>query len=513
MLTACGGNGSRSADSADSVADTLAPVYVIERHPDTVFASVDRVTFRVDTFMHGADGRIDNLASLYADAPGVFTFRGNPHRDASFYGTLAKHPDSISVDWKYITHEDYRQTSHGRWGGGSGWTGQPLLVQWPDSMIRAFRKSRTDSLTAGFGRREVIVGSLCGEVCFINFDTGKESRLPLPVGNPVKGTVSLDPTLNGNLYVGQGVPARRPFGAIVADLYTHRISDFHGEDPMAYRRWGAYDSSPLRVGRFLIRPGENGILYKYLVTGRDIRLHSTLRYTVNGATGGIENSIAVDSNYGYFGDNHGNVLCVNLDNMRPVWFYGLGDDIDATPVLQREDGRLALYVSCEVDRRGSGDALFAKLDALTGTELWRTGIPARRVEVDGKHFDGGYYASPLPGAGDCRDLIFSNCVENTDSVRRNGSFVAFDRKSGKIAYKTPLRYYAWSSPVGFMTPDSAMYVVTADCSGSIYIIEGRTGRIVRRRAVGGNFESSPVVAGNSLVVGSRGNSIYKVSIH
>ncbi len=412
------------------------------------------------------------------------------------------------IDWKFETAVDTTRTKYGVWGGGTGWTGQPLFVEWPDSCLNILRKNQ--AVNTGFSGKEIIVGSLCGKVYCIDFETGNASRSPIPVGNPVKGTVSLDPTLNGNLYVGQGIPAERPFGALAINLYNNSQFDFFKEDPNAYRHWGAYDSSPLRVGQFLFRPSENGSVYKYSVGPGRLKLHSILRYRINGAGPGIESSMAVYANYGYVADNHGNVIAINLDTMKPVWRYAFGDDADATPVIAVENGRPCLYLGCEIDLQSEGKARFAKIDGVDGTELWRTEIEGRRDDADGKHFDGGFYSSALLGQGDCEDRIFVNCVKNTKG--RNGVFLAFDRESGKILYETPLKRYAWSSPVGFVNEKGELFVVTGDCLGNMYIIRGKSGEIIHTEQIGYNFESSPVVSGNSLVIGSRGRTIFKISV-
>lgn len=378
--------------------------------------------------------------------------------------------------------------------------------------MRRFRKNIAPELAKGFDGREIIVGSLDGKVYFINYDTGHLSRTPIEVGNPVKGSVSLDPTLNGNLYVGHGVPDTIPFGAVVIDMYNHGVSHISDRDSHAYRGWGAYDPSPVRVGQFLFRVSENGSIYKYEVLPGALRLHSVLRYTCRGRAPGIESSMAVVANYGYVGDNDGNILCINLDTMKPVWHYDLGDDTDATPVVRVEDGVQVVYVACEVDHTDGDDAVacLAKLDATDGTEIWKYTHPARMAVVDEKHFDGGFYATPLCGTGDCADMIFVNIVLNLDG--RNGEFIAIDRRTGKEIYSVPLRTYAWSSPVAFTNDAGEMFVFVADCLGRVYLIEGCTGRVVCSKRVGANFESSPVVCGSSVVVGSRGNTIYKMTV-
>lgn len=512
ILNSCGGGGSRSAvgSCADSdsvaVAQTVQPL--VERLPDTAYASVSNLVYKVDRLADSVSGEVCSLADLYADTPGVFTFRGGIQRRADFGGTVSGTPSEIKVEWVFRTQEDYSETSVGRWGGGTGWTGQPLYVEWPDSCLR--RLCDAGAVDGKFSGKEIMVGSLYGSVYFIDYETGAASRKAIPVGNPIKGTISLDPTLNGNLYVGQGVPGRRPFGALAIDLYKNEQFHFFAEDPKAQRRWGAYDSSPLRVGQFLFRPGENGGIYKLIAQPGKLTMHSVLRYTVRGAAPGIESSMAVYANYGFTADNHGNILAFNLDTMKPVWMYALGDDIDASPVIAVEDGVPYLYVGCEIDLQDAGSAKFVKLNALNGSEVWKADIEGRRKNIEKKHFDGGFYASALLGTGNCEDLIFSNCVKNTNG--QNGVLVAIDRRSGKIVYETPLKYYAWSSPVRFTNERDEMFIVTGDCSGNIYIINGKDGKIISTASVGSNFESSPVVVGNTLVVGSRGNSIFKIKI-
>ncbi|MCM1349165.1 MAG: PQQ-binding-like beta-propeller repeat protein [Firmicutes bacterium] len=448
------------------------------------------------------------LTDYYSTAPGVFTFRGGLKRQADFGGTVSGTPSQIIVDWTFHTQEDYSQTSVGSWGGGTGWTGQPLYVEWPDSCLAKMKSSGV--VESDFSGKEIMVGSLFGSVYFIDFNTGKASRKAIPVGNPIKGTISLDPTLNGNLYVGQGVPGKRPFGALAIDLYKNEQFHFFAEDPKAQRRWGAYDSSPLRIGQFLFRPGENGGFYKLTAKPGELAMHSVLRYTVGGSAPGIESSMAAYSNYGFIADNHGNILGVNLDNMKPVWLYQLGDDIDATPVIAVEDGTPYLYVGCEIDLQDAGSAKFVKLNALNGEEVWLSQIEGRRHNIEKKHFDGGFYASAVLGEGNCENLLFTNCVKNTKG--QNGCLVALDRTTGKIVYETPLKYYAWSSPVKFVNESGQMFIVTGDCTGNLYIINAADGKILATQHVGNNFESSPVIIGNQLVVGSRGNSIFKVSI-
>jgi len=518
LANACGGGNSSTkidAEDADTMIVENEQKPEVKSYPATQFPSVENLNYKVDVFdtLHG--GVIGDLTDLYADAPGVFTFRGNLMRSADYGGKVKGRPDTLVISWKFDTETDNRRTSVGTWGGGTGWTGQPLYVCWPDSMLQRFREEVSGN---GFewAKQEVIFGSLCSKVYFLDFETGMPTRPAVDVLNPIKGTGSVDPTLNGNLYIGQGVPAVEPIGAMCISLFQHKITHFFGRDAKAWRGWSAYDSSPVRMGDFLIRPGENGTLYKFLVgENGTLTLHSTLRFrkkTLSGA-GGIECSIAVAANYGVVGDNHGNVVCVDLNTMQPVWYYDLSDDIDASPVIEMENDTPYVYVGCEVDRQGSsGTANFAKINVLNGQEAWCLKIPSYKAHLGEKHFDGGYYATPLLGKGNCNDRIFVNFVENSPGGGQPGYFVAISKSTGEVLYRVKLKHYAWSSPVQFLNEKNECFVLTADTYGNIYLFDGKNGKECCCLHVGSNFESTPVVIGNQIVIGSRGRTIYKLTV-
>ena len=260
----------------------------------------------------------------------------------------------------------------------------------------------------------------------------------------------------------------------------------------------------------MLRPGENGTLYKLWTDIDTVRLHSTLRYRINGVAPGFESSIAVSRNYGYLADNQGNIVAVNLETMRPVWHYHNHDDTDATIVVEEENGIPFLYTGCEVDKQGdTGFCYFVKLTGLTGEVVWEQKIEGRKAKL-GKTTEGGMFATPLIGHGDCEGLIFSNI----NTMRRDnwGNLIAFDKSTGEIRYRTPLNFYSWSSPVALYNENSEMFIVTGDTLGSIYIIRGKDGSVLLRQKVGNNFESSPIVIENNIIVGSRGKEIYKLSI-
>lgn len=509
-MVSCSGNKSTSADDSDSVANDSIAREKVERLPDTTYVSADVIKFEVTVVDTATTGRLETIENLYAESPSsVMLFRNGPKRDADFNGSLDTIPHNITVDWRYATEEHPGEKTFDRWRGGTGWSGQPLYIEWPDSLADRLKKSGL--VNSDFHGKEVLFGSLVGKIYCLDPTSGKPTREPINVNNPIKGTMSFDPSFNGNMYVGQGIPATRPFGALVVDLFSNSITDTFGEDSKAWRQWGAYDSSAIRVGQFLFRPSENGSLYKFTIEPGKQNLHTVLRYRAKGSALGIEASMAVYANYGFIADNHGNVIAVNLDTMKPVWHYWLGDDTDATPLVAVEDGTPYLYVGSEEDLSNREYAQFAKLNAVTGEEIWSKQIPAKRKPVGDKHFDGGFYASPLLGKGNCEGLIFTNLVKNTSGS--NGCFIAFDRKTGDTVYELPLKMYSWSSPVGTVTKDGQMVIILGDGAGNIYVIDAKKGEIVTSKNVGHNFESSPILIGNCIFVGSRTNGLFRISFN
>lgn len=485
LIASCGQRAEK-AENDDSIVEIQEPQML----PDTMLPSASTVSYSIEVTDTSMSGELASIRSLYDGGDGWFTFRANTLRNADFGGKVTGSPTKVVKDWQFDTYFDATKTSMGTWGGGTGWTGQPLYLRQSD---------------------EIIVASLCGRAYFLNFQDGTESRPYLDVINPIKGTCSLEPVKRNLLFVGHGIPKVPPMSQLVFDLRKHSRTFASGADHKAGRGWGAFDSSPVVVGGFLFWPGENGTIYKYKVGDSTITLHTALRYRCHGAAPGVENSLCVYRNYGYFGDNHGNILCINLNNMKPVWHYDNHDDIDGSLVCEEVDGVPYIYGGCEVDKQGDrGICHMVKLNGLTGQLVWEQQIACRKLNLGGKHFDGGLYCTPLPGKGDCRDLLFANICQRDNSS--NAEFTAFSKETGEIVYRTALKAFAWSSPVAFLNEKGQTFIFTGDSSGNAYLIEGKTGRIIFTEHMVNNFESSPVVVDNHLVVGSRGAEIYRFSI-
>ena len=512
FLASCSGQkghatAQEGTDDSPSEDTVYAPTLEELTLPDTAYASASVISFRVEA---DTVTPLKYYDDLYDRTDRVMTFRKNLRRDADFGGRVEGTPSQIEVAWSYDTPYGADATQFGAWGGGSGWTGQPLYAHWTDDEMNRFKAS-SPNLTDDFGPQEIMVGSLCGRAFFLNFETGKPSRESLDLHNVVKGTMSLDPEMP-NLYVGQGVPKGEPLGCQAFNLLTAERGFFFS-DRQSWRGWQAFDSSPVVAGGYLFWPGENGSLYKFERSeGGQLNRVATLRYRVNGAAPGIESSLCVYRNYGYFGDNHGNIICVNLNTMRPVWHINNHDDTDGTIVCREESGVPYLYTACEVDKQGtSGVCHFLKVNGLNGQTVWELPIACARIDLGSKILDGGMYSTPLLGRGDCSDLIFANICRNSASSSK-GELTAISTADGTVRFTVPYGNFCWSSPVSFLNESNEMFIFTGDANGVAWLIRGRDGEVLCRREMGANFESSPCVVGNAAVVGCRGTKIHKFII-
>lgn len=119
-------------------------------------------------------------------------------------------------------------------------------------------------------------------------------------------------------------------------------------------------------------------------------------------------------------------------------------------------------------------------------------------------------STPLNGAGDCKELIFS-IISFPDSSW-NSDLVAVQKRDGEVVYKLRLDGWAWSSPVPFYNEYDELFILTGDVKGNVYLIKGINGNILIKKRIGLNFESSPLVRDNCVIFGSRGRTVYKLSI-
>ncbi|BDG04404.1 outer membrane protein assembly factor BamB family protein [Anaeromyxobacter oryzae] len=452
----------------------------------------------------------------YTEVDGVLTFRGGPTRSGGATGTRHLAERRLEVAWRF-------KTSAGgpHWGGGAGWTGEPVVVRWPDVVrhsMPALGTRRADGNLV-----EVIQGSLDGNVYFLDLRTGKPTRPPIRTGNPIKGSVSLDARGWPLLFVGQGIPAARPIGLRVYSLVSgEEVFFLAGRDPAARRHWGAFDSSGLlnrETDTYLVG-GENGIVYllelhtdfdpialSIKVAPRVVRYRFRDPRTVRE---GIESSLAVYRNLVFLADNSGTIQALDLATFRPAWVFEAGDDTDASLVLDEEPGGPVLYTASEVDEQGeTGFARLRKLDALTGAVRWEKDVACRADHTSAHPTDAGVFATPVVGRDDLADRVvftLSRCPER-------GTVLALAKADGRELWRRGLRTDAWSSPTAVRDRETGKtWLLQADRSGRLLLLDAADGAVAFTLPLDGTVEASPAVYDDIAVVGTRAGTIYGVRL-
>lgn len=444
---------------------------------------------------------------------GITTFRMNNFRNGASLGT-------VNVVEERLT-EIYRfgMGSLGKWTG-VGWTGQPAVVNWPDSLRRQMNlypdKKEKDGLV------EVVYGSMDGKIYFFDLENGERTRDPINFGEPIKGAVTVDPRGYPLLYVGQGDQLGARFGFYIYSLLDGELLYFlNGRDTFALRQWAAFDSNPLfdaATDRMYLC-GENGVVYNIkLNTNHDkekgkITIDPEItRYRYKTAiTGlyGIENSPAAFSHYLFFGDNGGVTQCLDLRTFTPVWVFDNSDDSDGSVALDWEEDaqKLFLYTANDAKVRSNGMSYLRKLDAETGALVWEHQY---KCHID-LNVSGGVLSSPVIGRGDISNAVIY-WVAKLNGYGGGGALVAIDKYTGEKLWEKIMPRYGWSSPVAVYTPEGKSYLIVSDSGGYMHLIRGTDGEILHRINLGGNIEASPAVYGNILVVGTRGQRVYGIRI-
>ena len=265
---------------------------------------------------------------------------------------------------------------------------------------------------------EVLYPVFDGHIYCLDLTTGKADPRSDQGRFGFKGTGSVDPRGYPLFYAGQGLNDTNgtigPFRYRIFDLIQNKeIYGIAGKDAVAFRSWGAFDSSALINWQTdtLLEPGENGLFYKVkLNTSFDAAAGKViinpeitkLRYKTSVSSKyGIESSTVAYRNLIYFPDNDGDIVCLDLNTLEPVWVYNAQDDSDATMVLEETAEGVFLYHGNTLDKRGAlaGTAndvcQLRKLDALTGKLIWQYDVPV----VYESYLNAGLLATPLLGSG------------------------------------------------------------------------------------------------------------------
>ncbi len=462
--------------------------------------------------------------SVYTQADGIFTFRGNNFRDSASAGLADIKKNRITQVWN---QETGATSYNGNAWTGSGWTGQPLMRKWT-------REEKAHMKMADWAKQkddlvEVIYATMDGNVYFLDLETGEQTRDPMYIGWTFKGAGALDPRGYPIMYLGAGINSTLGVAhAFVINLVDCTILyEFGGDDAFSLRgTFGFMDSSPLVDAETdtLIWPAENGILFMiHLNSSWDpqtgtltVNPDSTvkwrckgLRTTTDGVSPywvGYEDSCAVYKGYLFVADNGGHLLCLDLNTLQLVWVQDILDDSNSSPVLSVEDGHLYLYISTSFHlgwrSYNTAPVPIWKIDAETGEIVWQTEYEC--YTMDG--VSGGVQSTMALGKRDLNGYIYATVAMTGGQL--DGVCVCLDCRTGKIVWEHKA-YYAWSSPVLVYNKDGTSRLIYCTCGGFMYMLDPKTGKeLAKSELSNGAIEASPAVWGNYAVIGTRACKIW-----
>ena len=475
----------------------------------------------------------------YTQLEGVITFRGNNFRESASYGVanIVEKTLDVAGAWTASVGSVAKMTGTGSWTG-CGWTGQPLIVRWPEEVKQIM--NLTAEAKAKANLVEVIYATMDGHIYFFDLETGTRTRSPISMGNyPFKGAGALDPRGYPLMYLGSGDDSKADgsgssHASIISLIDGKVLYEFGEKDGFSMRNLSFFDSSALVDAQTdtLIYPGESGVVYviklntNYDPQAGTISVNPEVvkwRYKgartnspdLNGNQGwwlGIEDSAIIWRGHAIFTDNGGHMMCLDLNTLTLDWVQDTLDDTNCTPVLELENGHPYVYTSTSfhagwrVQSTGKAPIPIWKIDAQTGARVWTNNDYSCQTIAD---VSGGVQGSIAMGKGSLSDLIFVP-VAMTDGTR--GKLVALAKADGKMVWECPFAGYPWSSPVVVYDQSGKGYLIQCNSTGYIHLIDGRTGTILYEESLGSNIEASPAVFENTIVIGTRGGTIYGIKI-
>lgn len=466
-----------------------------------------------------------DLPERYTELEGIVTFRGDNFRSGAAYGTASVSSKTLTKAWSKSTSG--LSDSDGIYWSGSGWTGQPLIVKWPEA-TRKNISAMYDWAREKEGLVEVIYATLDGHVYFYELTSGEYTRDPLNLGFNYKGAGALDPRGYPILYVGSGVDSVNGRSRVkVVNLIDNSVMfEFGHNETFANRGWHMFDSSPLVSAETdqLIYPGENGILYiihlntKYNEQTGELSVDpdNIVKWKYNGVRSGsrywlgVESSAAIINNYIFLADNGGNLMCLDLNTLELVWVQDVLDDTNCSPVVDIEDGHPYIYISTSFHygwRSYSTAAIpIFKIDAETGEIVWRTDYTCYTVQ----DLSGGVQGTIAVGKNKLSDMIFVPIARTPGAS--SGTLAALKKDTGEVIWEKETSMYSWSSPVDFYDADGNGYLLYCNSGFNMFLIDGKTGEQLDYMNLGGNIEASPAMYGNYAVVGTRAMRTYCIQV-
>ena len=355
------------------------------------------------------------------------------------------------------------------------------------------------------------MGSFAPAVHFLDAATGERRLADFPVGDLIKGSVTVDPDGFPLVYFG----SRDGF---------FRIVSFDGPSPVELWQLSAnaveptlwnddWDGTGAIIDDFLFIGGENSNLHIvrlnrgidadgfvtvdpeliFNAPGWDDELLSSLGDT----NVSIETAVTVVGNTLWFANSGGLVQAWDITDLKlgveptRVFRFWAGDDIDASIVIDDEG---FAYVGVELERaftRGVELGQLIKLDPRRPDDpvVWSRSLQVRVPD--------GVWATPALH----QDVLYVPTNE--------GNLHAIDRATGETRWQVKLPGPVWSSPV---VVDDVL--IQADCAGTLHAWDVADTAVAPVKlwtiTLPWCVESTPAVWRGQIVVGHRRGEIWSI---
>ncbi|NNE72308.1 MAG: PQQ-binding-like beta-propeller repeat protein [Acidimicrobiales bacterium] len=472
--------------------DDAAPIVI----PTTAAPTTTTTFVPPTTTRPPYDGWVDPLSSgepWGTTVEGLLTFRGNPTR--SYYGA-GPVPTAPAVQWSFPAEGSL--CSFSSVGGesiewcGTGWTGQPAVLERD-------------------GRTWVAFGSYGSAVHFLDGDTGERILPDFPVGDIIKGSVTIDPDGYPLLYTG----SRDNFFRVLSFDTDQPVELWKlSADAVSPTLWNNdWDGAALVIDDYLFEGGENSQLHIVkLNRGYDDQGRVTVApELVFNAPGwdqelldrvgrnvSIENSVAISGDTLYFANSGGLVQGWDISGLADgtdperVFRYWAGDDIDASIVI---DGEGMLYIGVEYERANSRSQEVGQIIKLDPS---RPDDPLVWKRDERPYVDSGVWGTPA--------LYQDVLIVGTDE----GRILALDQATGEERWSLQLNGPTWQSPV--IVDD---VFIIGDCEGVLHAYDVADTTVAPTElwtlTLGGCIESTPAVWDGWIYVGTRAGKFFAIA--
>ncbi len=461
----------------------------------------------------------------YSSLTGITTFRGSNFRDTAQYGEVGMHERAFGDYWSAQTSS--LLDIDGNRLSGLGWTGQPLVVQWPDEVRRYMDMYEWAQEKTGLV--ELICASKDGNVYFFDMETGSRTRDSISLGYSFSSGGTLDPRGYPILYLGAGVTneeGEAPVILAVSLLDGSVLYETGAYDSFAVHWNAPFSSTPLvdASSDQLIFPGENGVLYLIkLNSGFDTETGELSfapsrvikwKYSSKSASGylyGYQSSVAAWRGRLLLADRGGDFFCLDLNTLTVDWCMDSLDLTRCTPVLQ-VDATGHPYVYLGTSFHYGFRAYYQqsvpiwKIDAETGAVVWKTEYAC--YTQDGA--DGGVIGGLAVGSGSLYGIVYAAVARYPEED--TGWLVALDASTGEELWHFEAGY-SYAAPTCFYDTSGKGYVLYVSReNGALYLLDGLTGQLYDEYDFGVLMESSPIVYNDRVVLGTSSYDIFAVEL-